>query len=646
MITSKAADSDGAPPAAFVLSNRRIFPTSHPPPNGSTTTTLSIVDATVTRFAVSAAVWLYDANDASKNTDAFFDRLETSLAQTLNDYRHFAGQLRWASSRDDAGASNPGTPALRLGRPEVTYGTANDPGVELVCASYNRTLADVVPSREMRGASAGGGGGGGGIADRNQSKNENGNKNHRVWIATEFPQDELLPSCHLAFAPSMARPPEGLPGVSVQLTGFRCGGFAVGVRMTHCLGDAMCLVGFVRAWAAAAARGGAAGRGGSNDEVVPRPVFDPGLLDRHAGDTHEPDGDKVALARSLPMHRYDWWDTRAPGYPAWATADSEATRPPDGETGDRGGGVEMIALTPSTRPPWPTWDLAAPVEHVQIRFGAGQVRRMREAAQAALLLDSSSSGGTGATVPPPPGGTAEGARPRISRLDALLAHVWILVNRARAEVQRQQQQQLGSPESGTLDDGRVYMNVTLGLRGRVSPPLPDGFAGSPILLGHASLPASSSSSSSDPARLSSSCDTTTTTTTTTTTAAGVGAVAATIRAMTARFTPEAVGAYLHDAAREVSPQRLWQAFLGSRHLLVTAWTRLGVYGVDFVGGGGGGGGGPRYVQGRMPRMDGLLQVMDVGEGGDLEVSLCLEKGAMGRLLADESLWAWEGEEGS
>lgn len=610
MATSKTTESTGAPPATCVLSNRRVFPASPPPQKGSTTTTLSIVDATVTRFAVSAAIWLYDANDASQTTDALFDRLEASLAQTLDDYRHFAGQLRWASSRDDAGVSSSASSPLRLGRPKVTYGAATDPGVELVRASYNRALADVVPSRESRGAP----GGGGGSADSRRSKNQTSNQ--KVWVATGFPQDELLPSCDLAFAPSMARPPEGLPGVSVQLTGFRCGGFAVGVRMTHCLGDAMCLVGFVRAWAAAATReGGGGGRGESDN--VPRPVFDPRLLDRHAGDTsrsREPDGDKVALARSLPMHRYDWWDTEAPGYPAWATADSEATKP-NAEV------LRRITLTPSTRPPWPTWDLAAPVEHVQIRFGAGQVRRMQEAAQAALY----SSGGPGASVP----GTAA-ARTRISRLDALLAHVWILVNRARA---RGQQLELGHPprrpdpasdKSDTdEDDGRVYMNVTLGLRGRVSPPLPDGFAGSPILLGHASLPASPASSC----------------TTTTTTAAGVGAVAATIRAMTARFTPEAVGAYLHDAAREVSPQRLWQAFLGSRHLLVTAWTRLGAYGVDFAGGVG-----PRYVQGRMPRMDGLLQVMDVGE--DLEVSLCLEKGAMARLLADERLWAWEGEEGS
>ena len=153
----------------------------------------------------------------------------------------------------------------------------------------------------------------------------------------------------------------------------------------------------------------------------------------------------------------------------------------------------------------------------------------------------------------------------------------------------------------------------------MSPPLPDSFAGSPILLGHVSR------RGSDVAGVD---------------GIGLGAIVLEVRKMMALFTPRAVAAYLHDAAHEVSPQRLWQCFLGERHTLVTSWVRAGAYEVDFCGGDGGTR--PVYVQGKMPRMDGVLQMMDVGEGaGDFDVSLCLERGAMGRLLADGLLRKYE-----
>lgn len=551
------AKAEPAPKPCRVLSARRIFPTSRPP-NGPTTTALSIVDATVARFAPCAAVWLFDANEGCPaDTTRFFDGLEHSLRQTLDEYPHFAGQLRWAGAGAGATANPP-----RLGRPEVTYGSAGagDPGLELVRARHEGALADLVPSQGERGGA------------------------RKAWVATSFPQDELLPSCDLAFMPRLGAF-EGLPGVSAQVTAFGCGGFAVGVRMTHCLGDALCLVGFVKNWAEKSRRpfGGPGGEAGvvlGPRAASARPVFAPDLLDRHAGNASlpGPDGEKVGLARSLPMHRYDWWATDAPGYPAWAAAGSEATKP-SREV------LEKTTLTPSTPPPWGTWDMSAPVEHVQLRFSADEVRRLKQAAQA---------------------GVPEGHV--VSRLDALLAHVWILINRARRP---------SSSSSGDSDsDGdRVYLDVTLGLRGRVEPPLPDEFVGSPVLLAHVSLPGAQAG-------------------------VGVGAVALAIRQTMARFTPAAVAAYLHDAAYEVSPQRLWQGFLGSRHTIVTAWTRAGVYGVDFTGAGTGRGGpGPRYVQGLMPRMDGILQVMDVGETGDFDVSLCLEAGAMNRLLGDNGLWA-------
>lgn len=540
------------PLSSRVISRQRVFPASFTPEEQATVTRLSIIDASVARFSTCAAVWLYDSASTPEDSTLHHDRLRQALRETLDDYRHFAGQLRWAIGADIP----PGDPNPRhVGRPLVSHGTRADPGVELVRAEYDRRLCEVVPGTVERRAVS------------------------KTWVATGFPQDELLPRCGLAFVSSLAEF-DGLPGAAVQLTRFSCGGWAVGVAVSHCLADAVCLMQFVRAWAA---RSRALVAGGGEPAPLSKPVFEPGLLDRHAGLTGgpEPDAEKVALARSLPMHRYDWWATEAPGYPSWATASSEATRPRDGG--------EMAGLSPSTVPPWPTWDMTAPVEHVQILFAADEAARIKQAAQASL-----------------PGGAQQQQHPPISRLDALLAHMWVLINRARGH-------------HDTQED--VYLDVTLGLRGRVSPPLPDSFAGSPILLGHVARRGSEVCSAAGDG-----------------TGACLGPVALGIRGMMSLFTPRAVSAYLHDAAHEVSPQRLWQAFLGSRHTLVTSWVRAGAYEVDFCDGGAG----PVYVQGKMPRMDGVLQIMDVGEDtGDLDVSLCLEREAMGRLLGNELLRKYE-----
>ncbi|KAL1873256.1 hypothetical protein Daus18300_004076 [Diaporthe australafricana] len=541
------------PHSCRVISRERVFPAAVSLGEKATVTKLSIVDASVARFSTCAAVWLYNATETSRDSTLHHDRLRQALRQTLDDYRHFAGQLRWAT-KDDIG---PGDPNPRhVGRPVVSYGTPADPGVELVHADYDRPLGGVVPSAQ----------------DRRTAQ--------RVWVATDFPQDELLPACKLAFNSGLAEF-DGLAGVAVQITRFSCGGLAVGVMMSHCLADAMCMVRFVHSWAARA-RVLVTGDPVGLDNSLRKPVFEPGMLDQHAGltDNSEPDAEMVALAWSLPMHRYDWWATDAPGYPAWATPSSNATKPED---------LDRTKLSPSTFPPWPTWDLAAPVDHVQIRFGAEEVARMKQAARATLPSQQHHYD------------DEQQQQPTISRLDALLAHMWILINRARRHQETHEED--------------VYLDITLGLRSRVSPPLPDAFAGSPILLGHVARRGSAVCS-----------------------AGALGAAALAVRRMTALFTPRAVSAYLHDAAHEVSPQRLWQGFLGSRHTLVTSWVRAGSYEVDFCGDGAR----PVYVQGKMPRMDGILQVMDVGEDlGEFDVSLCLEREAMGRLLGDEVLRKYE-----
>lgn len=501
---------------------------------------LSIVDATVARWAAFGATWLFKSTETSRNILLHQGLLQQTLREVLDEYPHFSGELRWATEND----IHPSDLQQRYtGRPIITYGASTDPGVELIHASYDRPLSDVVPGSQDRC------------------------KNEKAWVNTHFPQNELLPKCKLAFDSSLAEY-KGLPVLAIQITRFSCGGWAMSPMISHCLADAACLVRFLHSWAARARQYTLGCEPNIPGESILKPVFKPKLLDQHAsltGDT-EPNAKLIKLARSLPLHRYDWWATDAPGHPTRATASTNATRPEN---------LDRTKLSPSTFPPWPTWDVADPIEHVQIRFGANEVANMKQAAQAALPHHQRNS-------------------PPISRSDALLAHLWILINRARQH-------------QGTRED--IYMNITLGLRNRVRPPLPDTFTGSPVLVGHISHRGSDTCSTED-----------------------LGTVALSIRNMVSQFTPEAVTAYLHDAAHEVSPQRLWQSFLGHNHVLATSWARLGVYQLDFCGTR------PVYVQDSMPRVDGMLTVMDVGEEAqDFDISLSLEREAMKRLLGDELL---------
>ncbi|KAI9740814.1 MAG: hypothetical protein M1818_004419 [Claussenomyces sp. TS43310] len=196
---------------------------------------------------------------------------------------------------------------------------------------------------------------------------------------------------------------------------------------------------------------------------------------------------------------------------------------------------------------------------------------------------------------------AEASRPSssgTSKHDALLAHMWLRINAAR---------QL-APQSP------AYLDLTMGLRSRLS--LPQNFLGSPLMITAIPWPLTTATPS-------------------------LLTLATHIRRTLRKFTPAAIGASLHDAAFEVSPQRLWRACLGNRHILETSWIQTGFQDVDFVGDGGLS---LRYVQPEMGG-DGLLLVMEaLGEKrghwsvNGVDVHLFLDKGAMERLIADPKLW--------
>ncbi|KAF4287545.1 hypothetical protein KXV22_006556 [Aspergillus fumigatus] len=427
----------------------------HVLPSSPISTPLSILDATVARFAPAGAIWLWDRFSGNLPETDFIDCLQSLFVQTLSDYPQWAGQLQWAPVREG------GNHTERFNRPMIVYGAPDDPGDE--------------------------------------------------W--------------------------RGSPSMQVQITLLKSGAFAIGIRMAHVLADAQTLMVFVHQWAATSR----ATFGSHNSKsLMDAPVFNPALLDAHAaGDVDGPAPDRglVATARELPLHRFDWWKTDDPGYPKVLVPNTLNSMPSCEQ-------LDSVELSPSTSAPWTSWDLSRRIRYTQIHSSGNQLADLKRTALAQSQED-------------------------ISRLDALLAHLWISINRARNLT--------NCPDS-------VFLDLSIGTRTRLSPPLPDTFLGSPLFLTHP------------------------------------------------LFTSEKIGAMLHDDAYEISPQRLWQAFLGSRHVLVTSWLRLKVYKIDFVGDGNR----PRYVHAVLPKLDGEVQVMESGvDVNGVDVAVYLEEEVMERILAEQ-----------
>ncbi|KAJ5384839.1 Transferase [Penicillium concentricum] len=510
-----------------IIESTRLRPAHQLTP---TSTPLSILDATVARFSSTGGIWIFDQPiDLDQNT--LIDNLRISFIETLSKFPQWAGQLQWAPV-------NPQGPHTeRFNRPLIVYGTDTDPGVEWTVMTHPLRADEIVPTAEERASSTTG-------------------SQPGAWAGDDFNQSLFVSSNPLALA--NLRDYVGLPGMQVQISLLQEGGYVIGIKLAHSLADAQSLMVFVHLWAYNSKK-----RFGNHPEspLMGEPVFDPALLDSCAAgdiDSAEPDQTLVNTARKLPLHRYSWWDYTDEGYPSFLIPMTENSKPPLAEI-DKG-------VSPSEPAPWLSWDFSKAVKYTQLHFTGAELREFQ-----AVALDT------------------PGSRRDISRLDALLAHLWVAITRAR----------------GYADSSRpVYMDLSLGVRPRVSPALPDTFIGSPLFLTHVGGPASSICREI------------------------LGETASRIRETMKGFTADAVGAMLHDAAHEVSPQRLWQAFLGSEHTLVTSWLRLQLYEVDFVGGTK-----PRYVHAIMPKMDGCVQVMDSGvQDGGMDVALYLDEVATGRLL--------------
>jgi hypothetical protein len=501
-------------------------------PHQPISTPLSILDATVARFSATGAIWLFEHIPEDNNETEFLDRLRSSFVDTLNDFPHWAGQLQWAPVRPG------GLHTERFNRPIIIYGGEKDPGVEWSVVRHpSISVKSLAPSASERAPGKG------------------------VWIGDEFAQSLFLSDTSLPLHD--LREFEGLPAMQVQINLFNDGGYGIGIQMAHLLADAQALMVFVHHWAAKSRKSFSST---DTSSLMDAPIFNPALLDTHAaGDIDGPaaDPELVSIARQLPLHRFDWWRINDPGYSPFFIPATENSKPSPEI-------LSQVELSPSTSGPWTTWDFSRPVRYTQLHYPGTELNRLKEQARA-------------------------DGRPDTSRLDALIAHIWALINRSRGH-------------GDSTED--VFLNLTLGARARVSPPLPESFIGSPVFITHIKASGASICASS------------------------LGQTASQIRDTMLKFTPDAMGAMLHDAAHEASPQRLWQAFLGTQHTLVTSWLRLKTYQVDFVGSKQQ----PRYVHALMPKLDGCLQVMDSGvDDGGIDIALYLDAEATEKLLVDKQL---------
>lgn len=514
----------------------RVHALSKPAPQ---VISLSLLDATTANFALTSAIWLFDASIQPYQDINLSEHLRKTLGATLNAYPQWTGQIKAITSTDgsvpDEAAHLPAH-ARRFGRIYTKFGYEQDPGVSFTTATCSSTLAELYP-----------------ISSR-----------HAVWELDKSDLNALVSQESIA-DPFHAheRNETGVlkPVMAIQLSELACGGFALAVKIAHPLADISALATFMKNWGAVS-RAALLG----DPEPVLKPVFDPSKLDRLAAgdiDSSQPSSEVLKQLDGLPLHRYDWWA-------------SAATCPwgmtiPEPFTED---------VTPAGRiMPWTEWDVSAPVARSIIRFTHEQVDLLWKAANS-------------------------GSMSGISRHDAIVAHVWSCITRARK----------------TDDSGPVHCDLVYGVRSPLQ--LGSGFVGSPMFMINVEMAADVVGTEGG---------------------SHLHKVAGRIRETIRRIQPSDIAVHLHSIAYEKSPQRIWQAFLGRRHVMLTSWTRAGVYDVDF------GLGLLRYVDDVMPSMDGIVVVKEgagpgrCGNGGGgwtengVDVDVRIGREDMERLLDDAML---------
>lgn len=537
------------------LTSERIYPKTKPTENS---VALSLIDATTVDFAPSCAIWLCERPDTKRDGFDLSDHFRQSLNIALDAYPQWTGHLKSITSLDPSEmpteTAHFARHARRYGRVYVHYGTSSDPGVEFVTTHSTATLDMLCP-----------------VARPTEQP---------LYNRQKVPLNKLVPS--IAVANAVRSEPLNEAGVlpplmAVQITQLACGGFALSAKVGHPLGDISSLIHFIKDVATIS-------RWILSGSIPPapllEPVFEPDQLDSMAAadiNADIPDPRILKQVATLPLHRYDWW-TSTVGCP-WEVVIPEAYRSQE---------IHPVG----TSMPWSECDFKSPVSHYVIHLNYEQVETIWKSAIE--------------------GSPHESGALRISRHDAVLAHIWSCIARARNQHE---------------DSRPMHCDLTIGLRPALR--LEERFVGSPSMMVNIEMTGTQLASSKVSA------------------GERTGEISQSIRETINQMTrPTAIAAHLHSLAYETCPQRIWQAFLGSRHILVTSWARAGVYEVDF-----GLNESPkiRYAEGVLPDLDGCVLIKEGpppqnadGSGrswteNGVDVSIHLRAEDMERLLEDPLL---------
>ncbi|RAL10866.1 transferase family protein [Aspergillus homomorphus CBS 101889] len=487
---------------------------------------LSLLDATSVGYSATCAAWLFERPAREHQLD-LVDHLRQTLIITLDAYPQWCGQLKAVT----------------------TVNNSSDRGRHQ--ASHTQRFGRVSVHYGTRDDP--------GVVFITAQSTTTLDKLHPalrtstqpLWDRNTTHLTEHIPSTQLANPLSKAAIHDRsacLPTLAIQLTQLACGGFVLAVKIAHPLADAQTLVQFAKDW-------GSISRAILRKDPLPilTPVFRPDQVDAlAAGDINRdaPDEAIILQTEDLPIHRYDWWNPE-PG----------SSRPSDVPEA-----FQREKIIPAGKHiPWSEWDRESPVSHYVVHLTRHQVEIIFE-----QLRDSSDS--------------------QLTRHDAVLAHLWSCINRAR---------QMHD------DNGPVHCDLACGLRSVFH--LSDAFLGSPILMVNVEMTGKEA-------------------TMTAAAAAGgqemlpLGRIAQRIRETITRINdPAGLGAYLHRLAYEKSPQRIWMGFLGQRHMMVTTWARAGLYEVDF-GLGRGAERIIRYAEGVLENLDGLVLVKEAPPARDSEIA--------------------------